>query len=432
MTYRRMALVVLLVVSVGLLVAAIAWNPRQAVVETPETGLNVVVLGVDGLDWFLLGKYMDAGLLPNVTRIMRTAVKAQVEADDPALPQVGWTIAGRGAPLTDRELETVRSTGDDRLFGILPEVAAMVREGGGRAVVVGWPTSWPVRGDAEVAAAPYAPSSTEHTRSLAPAFFDGAPGQAGGEEFDAVISEAVERNLASIDADFDKHIHNGCKEAGLESEDLTAVKWGYLADRTALDVAGRLTAELEPDLTMLYLGGLDAAMHRFLGQATPEFFEGIDLGRPYCADVVPNYYVFVDDAIGRLLRLANEGTVFILMSAYGTHPSASSPPSTAGHELGPPGVFLVRGPHLPKIESEISVTTADLAPTILAALGLPIPSEMTGRVRPEALPEGLLQQFPISIKETPTEFAESVPTPEECVPMDNMVDERLGELQVTP
>ncbi len=432
MTHRRAFLIVLLTISAVLLVIAIVWSPRPAVVERQKTGLKVIVMGVDGLDWVLLGKYMDSGQLPNINRIMRAAVSANVEADIPPLPQVGWTVAGRGAPLTESEMATAQSPNDKRLFGILPELASAVEHGGGRALVVGWPTSWPTSGNAEAAVAPYPPAATEHTRSLAPALFDGAPGQTTGDEFSAVVSEAVQRNMSTIDGDFQKTIHAGCDDDALESEDLTAVKWGYLADRTTLDVAGHLTAELEPDLTMVYMGGLDAAMHRFLGQAAPEYFEGIDLGRESCADVVPNYYRFVDEAVGRLLRLTDERTIFMLVSVYGTHPSATNPPSTGGHELGSPGVLLVRGPHLPRTEGEFSVATADLAPTILAALGIAIPMEMTGRVRSEIVPNGLLEHFPPKIMDTPTKFAESVPTPEECIPMENRVDERLGELRVTP
>ncbi len=423
---------VLLVVSVGLLVGAIVWNPQPAAMEGPTTGLKVIVLGVDGLDWFLLSKYAESGQLPNIGRIMRSAVSGEMGADTPTLPQVGWTIVGRGTPLTESEAAVVEGQGDRRLFGIVPALASLVQNAGGRALAVGWPTSWPLPREGGPAIAPYPPASSEHTRSLAPALFDGAPGEAVGEEYEAIISEAVGNNMETVNADFESNIHAGCDNSQPESENLTAVKWGYLADRIALDTAGRLIAEEEPDLALVYMGGLDAAMHRFLGQAAPEYFEGLELGSPSCSDVVPNYYTFVDSAVARLLRLTDERTIFILMSAYGTHPSTSAPPSTAGHELNPPGVFMVRGPHLPQQSNMLNLTTVDVAPTLLAALGLPVPMEMSGRVVTDVLPEGLLEQFPVQISESATGLPESIPTPPECVPMDNRVDDRLGELRVSP
>lgn len=432
MTYRRPVLVVILVVSAALLAWAIVWNPSKEAQAGPATDLNVIVLGVDGLDWFLIGKYVDEGLLPNFTRVLRSAIKGDVTADHPTLPQVGWTIMGRGRPLTEAESATVSGQGDRRLFGVAPDLAALVESAGGRAVAVGWPASWPLVSGDESVVAPYAPDAAEHTRSLAPALFEGAPGQTSETTLGKVVDEAVRRNLETIDTDFASDIHAGGGDGDLGSEDLTAVKWSYLADRTTMDVAGRLIAEREPDLAMVYLGGLDAAVHRFVGQAMPEYFEGVALPNTSCSDVVPNYYRFVDDALGRLLRLTDERSFVIVVSAYGVHPSVAAPPSTGGHELDPPGMIMFRGPHLPRHGRTLEVATVDIAPTVLATLGLPMPPDLGGRVLADAVPEGLLEAYPPRILASSRDFAESVPTPPECAPMNNRVKERLAELRVAP
>jgi len=429
MTSRRAIIVLALAASVVLLVAAIVWDPAGSETEeaaAPGTGLKVVVLAVDGLDWFILGEYMEAGMLPNLSRIMRSALAVEVEADVPTVPHAGWTMVARGAPLTEQERAKLESSAGARLFGVAPDIVRLVRNAGCDAVAIGWPAAWPT--SEEGIAAPYTPSSPDHVGSLAPAFFATAPGQTGDAELETTIRNAVEKNVATIDEEFEARIHaGGCGEGAGDA--LAAVKWGYLADRIALDVAGRTIAEREPDLALVYLGGLDAATHRFLAPAMPDYFEGVDFGMADCDDVVPNYYTFIDEAIGRLLRLHVDGTLFVVTSAYGTHPSVNHLPATGSHELGPPGVMAVRGPHLMGSEKTPSVRTTDFAPTILAALGLPTPGDLPGRVVEEALPMHTLELFPTALVDREEPAATSEQAPPECDQMEEMVRERLSGLR---
>ena len=427
MTKRRAVLLVLLGVSVVILIAALVWKPAEPVPTGPATDLKVIVLAVDGLDWFLLDKYMDEGTLPTIARIFRSAVTGEIEADRPVVPSVGWTMVARGVPLDEAETSMVESGGAARLYGVVPEVVRLVNQGGGDAVAIGWPAAWPLREDGIQVVAPYSPDAPDHPRTLAPALFDGAPGQATDPRLSEAVSRAVASNLETIDDEFAKKIHGG-GQAGMD-EALAGVQWGYLADRITLDVAGRTIAEREFDLALVYVGGLDAAMHRFLAPAMPDYFEDLNTSGGSYSDVVPNYFRFVDDAVARLLRLADKRTIFVLMSAYGTHPSLQTPPATGGHELGPPGVLLVRGPALAGKGTQLSVNTFDMAPTMLAALGLPIPLEMSGHVVLEMLPQGFAQEYPPALDERSWSPSRSEDEPPECEQMERLVTERLSVMR---
>ncbi|MBD3349360.1 MAG: hypothetical protein GF400_09235, partial [Candidatus Eisenbacteria bacterium] len=429
MTPRRAVLLAVLGLSIVLLAAVLMWEPGPRRPAGPNTGLKVIVLAVDGLDWFLLGEYAEAGRLPHINRILRSAVTGEIEADRPVVPHVGWTLVARGAPLEERESDMVGMEGAPRLFGVVPELARLVNEQGGEAVAIGWPAAWPVAEGEPGIVAPYTPEAGFHAVSLAPALFEAAPGQAGEIGLADEIDAAVRRNLETVRQEFADDVHEGSCGDQSTDEALNGVRWGYLADRITLDVAGPVIAEREPDLSMVYLGGLDTAGHRFLAAAMPDYFEDLELEPGGCEDVVPDYYSFIDNATARLLRLADDGTIFILMSAYGMHPSVDSPPATGGHGLGPPGVLLVRGPHLVGRGGEsISATTTDLAPTVLAALGLSIPEGMTGRVVPEMLPKGVLEERPPSFAEGAWSPATSVDAPPECSRMEMRKDERLSTL----
>jgi predicted AlkP superfamily phosphohydrolase/phosphomutase len=193
-------------------------------------------------------------------------------------------------------------------------------------------------------------------------------------------------------------------------------------------VAGRVIAEEEPDVALVYLGGLDTAVHRFLAPAMPEFFEGPGAVDDACADVIPNYYRFVDQSVERLTRLTDSRTIFILCSAYGAHPSDAAPPATGGHEMGPPGVMIARGPHMPRHGRTLAPSTMDLAPTILAVLGLPVSGRMTGSVLIDMIPEDVLGEHPLTLEEPSQGPPESAPVPHASERMERLVSERMGRL----
>ena len=72
------------------------------------------------------------------------------------------------------------------------------------------------------------------------------------------------------------------------------------------------------------------------------------------------------------------------------------PSATGSHIDGPPGVMILRGANVSQLGRALPLSTSDLAPTVLALLGVSIPTNMDGRVVQEALPAGFLQSFPLS------------------------------------
>ncbi|MEA3409738.1 MAG: hypothetical protein U9Q95_05265, partial [Candidatus Eisenbacteria bacterium] len=136
--------------------------------------------------------------------------------------------------------------------------------------------------------------------------------------------------------------------------------------------------------------------HRFLAPAMPSFFEGSPPEFERYENVLTNYFVFIDSCVERLRRLTDENTVIIICSTYGTHPSLDIPTISGSHSGGPPGVLILRGANIAQQPRALTLAGQDLAPTILALLGLAIPTDMDGRVLTEALPAGLLRRHPLS------------------------------------
>jgi hypothetical protein len=400
MTKGRATLAAFLVVALALLAVAIWWQPADREPTGPSTGLKVVVIGVDGMDWFLTRQLLEEGALPATTSFLRRGITGEVSADVPSVPEVGWTILGRGGALTERELARV-GAGGGRLHGLAPELAELVARSGGTALSVGWPASWPAGNERSLLVAPYRPESALHETGLPAAILGGDRLSCSADVSDHVAA-SVAQSEETFEAEFRSRIFDGPPSDDAWSEHLMAARWAFLSDLTTVDIAAGLMADEEPDLTMVCFSGLDAVLHRFLAASRPEFFPETPPDHERYADIVTNYFVFIDGCIERLRRLTNEEkTVFIVCSTYGTHPTLDVPTISGAHTEAPPGVFILRGPEIPRGQRAISLTTVDVAPTVLALLGLPIPVDMDGRVLQRALP-------PRVATEHPPEFAGSM------------------------
>ena len=425
---RRGALVLAALVAVVLLALAILWKPGQDVPPGPATGLRVVVVAVDGMDGFLVTRYMAEGKMPTMSRLLRRAATAEVSADRPVVPEVGWTRVVRGRALTETELATAGAPGDNRLFSVAPDLARAVLDAGGRAVVVGWPSTWPVEDGPVLCAAPYAPERTSHSSALAPALFLGGPGQATAG-LEGALEAAVERSEAALESEFARAFPEGTGGPDWAGA-VASARWSLLADLTSVDLAARLIAEGEPHLALVYLGGLDAVCHSFLAAAMPDYFPTELRGAERFEGVAGAYYAFVDSAIERLARLGDDRTLIVVCSAYGTHPVAGGATPSVGHDQGAPGVFVLHGRTVSSTPVPLQISTLDVAPTLLAALGVPIPSDMDGRVVVEALPPGLLEQFPPAYVKPRAHGREgSAPAAPSLVSeMERLAEERLATL----
>lgn len=84
--------------------------------------------------------------------------------------------------------------------------------------------------------------------------------------------------------------------------------------------------------------------------------------------------------LGRRLKAADGEPLFITDAPSGDH--------------GPDGILLGMGPHLTRHAQPNGATIADIAPTVLYELGLPIPKDMDGRVLTELFTNEFLSQRP--------------------------------------
>ena len=426
MTIRRAILVVLLVAAVVLMAVVISWEPATRAPAGPSTGLKIVVIGVDGLDWFLMRKLLEEGTLPSIASLLKRGLTGELAPALPAIPEVGWTVVARGRGLTENERARLAGA-DGRLFGLAPELGKLVAQSGGTALSVGWPASWPVDESEGLVVAPYRPETLIHETGLPAAILSG-DALSCSDEVAAKVADAVARNEGLCEDEFRRLIFDGGAGDSGWSEHLLAARWAFLSDLTTIDVAASLMADEEPDLIMVCFGGLDAIGHRFLAPAMPSFFPNMPPEYERYGSVLTNYFVFIDSCVERLRRLTDENAVFVICSTYGTHPSFDIPAISGSHSSGPPGVLILRGSNIAQRQRALALTGEDVAPTVLALLGLAIPTDMDGRVVQEALPVGLLRNHPLAYSgEIRPEGID--PRPSDLAAGNALVSERLKTLR---
>ena len=136
---------------------------------------------------------------------------------------------------------------------------------------------------------------------------------------------------------------------------------------------------------MVYTSGVDNLSHRFRQ-----------------AGVVDHYYEFIDAQLAEVLEAAGPEANILLVSDHGFAYSSGHEPGSFAHDHAPDGVLILAGPAFAsapdgRIGFEAEPTIADIAPTALAVLGIPIARDLDGRVLTEALAQATLEAAPETV-----------------------------------
>ncbi len=166
---------------------------------------------------------------------------------------------------------------------------------------------------------------------------------------------------------------------------LTDVEEGHVA------AAERLLRQ-EPDLFSMVITITDRVQHPFWPLHAREDYAGRLEVPPGLEreDPVEDAYVYADLALARLLSALPEQTFVLVVSDHGF---TSTDEAVEGeHRLE--GIWIAAGPLTPASEERVEMNVADVVPTVLRCLGVPVARDMTGVAR-EALCPGVPAEAPV-------------------------------------
>jgi hypothetical protein len=367
------------------------------------SGLRVRLVAIDGVDPGVLDDLARAERIPWLAAAL-TGSRARLELEDTGTardPARTWTTIATGRTPADhgvRGLETRRVAGlqgavpagepsglgrairtaTDLLRLTRPGVASgterrvktmweVASDAGLRTSLVNWWATWPApSAGSGIVLSDRATLRLEHGGAL------------DAEIVPITLYERLRTRWPAIRADASAHARAASASLAWGDEDTGAA----LARSASLDALQlSLAAEVSdppPDLSAVYLPGLDIAQHTLLGGRDAALAPSLVAAR---LEALQDYYVFLDRLLTHVLSAADDELVFVV-----TGPGRVTA-ETEGL-LGATGRVVAAG-------SEVKGQATDVAPTVLHALGVPVSRDSAGRPLTALFDESFMRRYPV-------------------------------------
>jgi len=359
----------------------------------------VLLVGIDGATWDVIDPMIERGELPNFEALTKRGLRGRLIAVDPLSSPVVWTTIATGRfprehgildftfpyePGTEKLL--VRSS-----VRKVPAIWNVATEAGLSVGVVGYFASHPAETIGGIMVSDRAHQGV--ASSISP------------------VSEAARITPIHEDLDrkvtmkplHDRFIHWDYDRKALKNPDdpyhlATDVVTGRIDKRIVADeFVRRSTLEVmndEFDLTMTYFRITDHASHvGWLYYDDTDFeTKPTELDKKLLHDLIPESYRYMDEVLGDLVAKAGPDTNIILVSDHGFGSATGNfeirrhreEELTGNHRHD--GLLLAAGPDIRQGTND-RMTVVDVAPTLMALLGLPISREIGGQVEEDLFTE---------------------------------------------
>jgi predicted AlkP superfamily phosphohydrolase/phosphomutase len=432
---------IVVTVSLVVVVCLLGWHvysvvkpsPWKSVIQsnveygTPMQNTKVAILGLDGAWWEIIDPMIETGNMPNFKRLLECGVRANLQTYVPTRSPAIWTTVLTGKhPLkhgiSDFGYTKFPITGVvlpfQRIPNVLPETGYFLRlvttnldisstyrraeslwnilscSGLTVGVLNWWAThpSEPVNG--------YVISSHAYANMLK-AKTSGQPINDSTivfppgllDELVSFVPDPMEMNIDSFsqfvffpsDKEWRKFQQISEIHHEMSGMDLSIFKFFYPYDESIIQMTTYLNTHFDqPDFLATYIRGLDVVQHWYLAYYFHEQHPKLpnpDL-TPMAKDLVHNYYIYMDEVLGRFLDALDSNTTVIVVSDHGFDHGLSVE-NRYKHDKGPRGVFIIAGPNIKQNTTIPNAHVEDITPTILSLFGLPIGKDMDGRVLAE-------------------------------------------------
>lgn len=408
--------------------------------ERPHAG-RVVVLGLDGVDPQVVDLLMSEGKLPNFAKLRQDGAYGRLISSKPLLSPIIWTTIATGkTPLehgighfvtvNERTGEQLPVTSQMRRVKALWNIAS---EANREVVVVGWWATWPAE---RVRGAIVSDHTCYHFL-----FPDGATGSGDTSgvvhppellaEIEPMIRRPGTLTMNDVDPFVDVSPEDLARPFAFE-DDFGHFKWALATAETYRRVGLHLWRERRPDLLMVYIEGVDSTSHLF-----GHLFRATDLSGELAAQqtkyghAVEQMYLYADRVVGDFIDALDDDSTLVVLSDHGFQLGVlpEDPSKTRDmrrvseryHNIE--GILYLYGNRVRHHRRIDRPALLDVAPTVLALSGLPVPRDMPGRILSDALDLG---------GEAPTAEERTLATYETAAPGELAARGPAGDASVDP
>ncbi len=374
-----------------------------------ETHHRVLVLGLDGADPRAIDLLISEGRLPNFTKLRSEGAYGRLRSQKPLLSPVIWTTIATGKSPEEHGIghfvavdeatgEQLPATSDMRKVKALWNIAS---EKDKKVAVVGYWATWPPE---EINGSMVSDHTAYHFL-----FEEGATGGPGlkvntyppdlQEKFAGTVRRPVDIRFDELRRFVDVSPEAFAAPFNFE-DDLSHFKWAYATANSYRDIGLALWRNEKPDLGMVYIEGVDSTSHLF-----GHLFRAGELGgelatqQQHYGHAVEEMYVFADELLGQFMNALDDDTTLVVLSDHGfdlgqLHDDPSKTRdlrrvSERFHNIE--GIVYLYGAGVKPRSRLDQPTILDIAPTVLALLGVEPADDMPGRVLTEAFSEDLVE-----------------------------------------
>lgn len=380
---------------------------------------RVVLVGIDGATWKVLGPLLEGGELPHFERLVREgAYMPEFDTMETTRSPVVWTSVATGRlprehgivwytqKLASGEQVPVRS--DSRKVKAIWNVAS---EAGLSVGVLGWWASWPAEPVAGYMVSDRAnPAAVNWLWPLLGSRGGDGDPKAARTFSPPELAPVVEKHWFEPDqypyaelqrrGRFTDQQIEQVRKADWRSKELYSwLKISFAVDYPLVTLACDLARSRPTDLQMLYLRGPDPVQHVGWNLVEPERYSYPPQNPDRDRGVVEGIYRYVDSFLGEIFD-ANRSvpTTFIIASDHGAEPCPPLAPRPGCHTREAKGVLFVLGPQVKKGHVIERGNPLDLTPTIAWLLGLPVAADLAGIILYDAFePEHVVERAPLRV-----------------------------------
>ena len=381
--------------SAALRAALLGMALATACAPAPEPERRALVIGIDGATQAVLTPLMRAGRVPHMTRLAESGVYGELISARPLhSPRIWNTIATGKTPTRHGILSFTFDSpkGERRLYlsrhRKVPAIWNILSEHGLTVSAINWWNTWPPeRINGVMVSDHFFPGQLSGRESL----FRAGGGEGGPSvspvDWEARAQQAAEATPAAVAFD-NPFGERGDLPDWANLESLTDV---FETDRRVAQVALEISEADDPRVLLVYFPGIDRVCHfLWIGMDDPEKYPPEFRLSPSqmaaARAAVENYYVYTDAMIGRLLEAYGDDDLVMVLSDHGFEAQPFGKPGegplvlTGGHEspAARDGVLLARGAGIEAGGGLDGMSIRDIAPTLLAWLGLPAGADMDG------------------------------------------------------
>ncbi len=366
--------------------------------EDDRSQTKMVFIGWDGADWNHITPLLDAGVMPNLQRVIENGVMGNIETLHPILSPMLWNSIATGK-LGDEHgvLNFTEPNADGKSYRPYSSVSRKTKaiwnilsQSGFSSNIVNWWASHPAEPINGAVVTNLFLRSKWNAKTKA---WDHAEGAIHPPE---VAQELGAMRVAPTEIEAESILPFIPRAAEIDQakDKKLSVFIKNLAECASIQAAATwLMLNRPANFNAMYFEGIDHFCHGFMQLAPPQMKGTPDDMFEIYKGVIDGAYRFHDMMLGAVLGMIDDDTYVLLCSDHGFRSGAARPMGTPNEPAGPAywhrplGIFALMGPGIRKDERIYGASLLDVTPTILTLFGLPVGEDMRGKVLTSAFEE---------------------------------------------